>query len=75
MAANLREAVMSIETFESISLAVLITGLIAFMGYIVFDLAKRSGAGKLGTTVLFIALGLGCAGFIIKTVMVEVMKL
>ncbi|MFE8072042.1 DUF2788 domain-containing protein [Marinobacteraceae bacterium S3BR75-40.1] len=65
---------MSIETFESISLAVLITALIAYMGFIIWDLAKRSNAGRIGTAVLFFALGAGMAGFIIKTVLVEVIQ-
>ena len=65
---------MSVEQFESISLTVLVTALICFMGYIVWDLAKRSNAGKFGTAILFFALGLGVAGFVIKTVIVEVMN-
>ncbi len=44
------------------------------MGYIVWDLAKRSKAGRFGTAILFFALGLGVAGFVIKTVIVEVMN-
>jgi len=64
----------SVEQFESISLTVLVTALICFMGYIVWDLAKRSNAGKFGTAILFFALGLGVAGFVIKTVIVEVMN-
>ncbi len=62
---------MDIETFESISLTVLVAGLIGFMAFIVWDLAKRSKAGKWGASVLFFALGLGVVGFIIKTVLVE----
>lgn len=65
---------MPVEQFENLSLVILITGLIAWMGFIVFDLAKRSNAGKFGTTVLFAALGLGAFGFIIKTVLVEVLN-
>ena len=65
---------MSVEQFESISLTVLITALICYMGYIVWDLAKRSKAGRFGTAILFFALGLGVAGFVIKTVIVEVMN-
>tara|TARA_B100001063_G_C16519014_1_gene430695 strand:+ start:179 stop:379 length:201 start_codon:yes stop_codon:yes gene_type:complete len=64
---------MSVETFETLSLYILVGGLICYMGYIVWDLAKRSNAGKFGTAVLFFALGLGVAGFIAKTVIVEVM--
>ncbi len=66
---------MSIELFESISLYVLVSALIVYMGYIVWDLARRSNAGKFGTAVLFFALGLGVFGFIAKTVIVEVMEL
>jgi hypothetical protein len=65
---------MSVEQFESISLTVLITALIVWMAFIVWDLAKRSDAGKFGTGVLFGALGLGVVGFVIKTVLVEVIS-
>lgn len=64
---------MTVQTFEDISLYVCITGLIIYMGYIVWDLAKKSDAGKFGTAILFLVLGLGVLGFIIKTVVVEVM--
>jgi hypothetical protein len=66
---------MTVETFETISLYVLVGGLILYMGFIVYDLAKRSNAGKFGTGVLFFALGLGVVGFIAKTIIVEVMGL
>lgn len=49
-------------------------GLVVFAGFIffiIYDLAKRSNAGKLGTAVLFFALGLGLAAFLIKTVAIE----
>ena len=62
---------MSIEQFETWSLYLGIGGLIAFMAFIVWDLAKSSKAGKFGTFILFLALGLGVLGFIIKTVLVE----
>lgn len=64
----------TIEEFESISLVIGIGGLIAFMVFIMWDLAKKSNAGKFGTFVLFTALGLGLLGFLIKTVMVEVLE-
>lgn len=66
---------MTVETFETISLYVGISALILYMGYIVWDLAKRSNAGKFGTAILFFALGLGVFGFIAKTIIVEVMNL
>lgn len=63
---------MTIEQFESWSLILGIGGLILFMLFIVWDLAKKSKAGRFGTFILFLALGLGLAGFIIKTVLVEI---
>ncbi len=62
---------MTEEMFASVSMYVLVTGIILFMGYIVWDLAKRSNAGKFGTAILFFALGLGVLGFVIKTVIVN----
>ena len=64
---------MTVQTFEDISLYVCISGLIIYMAYIVWDLAKKSNAGKFGTAVLFFALGFGVFGFIVKTVIVELM--
>ena len=64
---------MTVETFEAISLYLLVGFLIFYMGFIVWDLAKKSNAGKFGTTILFLALGLGVFGFIAKTVIVELM--
>ncbi|KZY63570.1 hypothetical protein A3742_03540 [Oleiphilus sp. HI0071] len=66
---------MSVETFETWSLTIGITVLIAYMAYIVWDLAKKSDAGKFGTVVLFAALGMGAAGFVIKAVLVETLQL
>jgi hypothetical protein len=58
------------EKFEEWMMIILVGGLVAFMGFIVWDLAKKSKAGKYGTMVLFLALGLGMLGFIIKTVVI-----
>ncbi len=65
---------MDIELFESVMLQGLVGGLVLFMGFIVYDLAKKSQAGKLGTIVLFGALGLGVIGFLIKTVLFETIQ-
>lgn len=65
---------MTIEQFESWSLVLGIGGLILFMLFIVWDLAKTSKAGRLGTAILFLALALGLAGFVIKTILVEVIN-
>ncbi len=66
---------MSEAVFSQIAMAVLLTVLIGYMGFIVWDLAKKSRAGRFGTLALFIVLGAGVIGFIVKTVLVEVMGL
>ncbi|GGY13484.1 DUF2788 domain-containing protein [Paludibacterium paludis] len=62
---------MSEEQFTNISMAVCLTALIVFMGFIVWDLGKKSGAGRFGTAVLFLVLGFGVFGFIFKEVLVN----
>ena len=62
---------MDIAAFETLMLKLLVGGLVLFMAFIVYDLAKKSNAGKWGTFVLFGALCLGVLGFLIKTVLVE----
>ena len=52
--------------FSKISMIVLLGGLIVFMGFIIWDLGKKSGAGRLGMFVLFLVLGLGVMGFVLK---------
>ncbi|AMK33060.1 MULTISPECIES: DUF2788 domain-containing protein [Pseudomonas] len=56
--------------FEEWMMIVLVTVLIGFMGFIVWDLAKKSKAGRFGTLILFFVLGLGVLAFIIKSVVV-----
>ncbi|MFT4769272.1 MAG: hypothetical protein ACI8RN_002416 [Glaciecola sp.] len=41
-------------------------GLILFMIFIIWDLAKSSNAGVFGTMILYLALALGVLGFVIK---------
>lgn len=66
---------MSEAVFSQLAMLVFLTGLIVWMGFIVWDLAKKSQAGRFGTIVLFTILGAGVVGFIIKTVLVEIMQL
>ncbi|EED35459.1 conserved hypothetical protein [Luminiphilus syltensis NOR5-1B] len=40
--------------------------LMAFMAFIVWDLAHKSNAGKFGTFILYVALALGVFGLLIK---------
>ena len=56
--------------FEEWMMTILVTILIVFMGFIVWDLAKKSKAGKFGTFILFFALGLGVFAFVIKSVVI-----
>ena len=53
-------------------------GLTLFIGYmlfIIYDLARKSNAGKLGTFVLFFVLAFGMLGFIAKAIIQKVMGL
>ena len=49
---------METEQFEALMMYVLVGGLILFMFFIIWDLAKKSKAGRLGTAILFLGLGL-----------------
>lgn len=59
---------MTTEQFETISLYVLVSGLILYMFFIMYKLAKESKAGKFGTFAIFLTLGLGMVGFIAKEI-------
>ncbi len=48
--------------------------LIVFMIFIVWDLAKRSNAGKFGTMILYIGLAMGIFGFLIKVIITFLME-
>ncbi|GGX98333.1 MULTISPECIES: DUF2788 domain-containing protein [Vogesella] len=62
---------MSEEEFTNWSMGILLTGLIIFMGFIIWDLGKKSGAGKTGMIALFVVLGFGVMGFVFKNILVE----
>ena len=65
----------TIEQFETISLYVCVGGLILYMFYIMYRLAKDSKAGKMGTIAIFGTLGLGVLGFVIKEVLVVLLDI
>ncbi len=65
---------MDTAVFEEWMMIVLVTVLIGFMGFIVWDLAKKSKAGRFGTMILFFVLGLGVLAFIIKSVVVAFLE-
>ncbi len=48
-------------------------GFILFMLFIVWQLARESKAGRMGTFVLFLVLALGMLGFLAKSVIQKVL--
>jgi hypothetical protein len=58
---------MSIEAFENLSLTLGIGGLVLYMIYVMYRLAQDSGAGRFGTVMIFMTLGLGIIGFATKS--------
>lgn len=60
--------------FEEWMMTILVTILIGFMGFIVWDLAKKSKAGRFGTLILFLVLGLGIMAFVIKSVVIAYLE-
>lgn len=61
-------------TFETWITPLMIGGLILFMGFIIWDLAKKSKAGRFGTLMLFLVLGAGIAGYLFKVVVTWLME-
>lgn len=66
---------MSEEQFTSISMGVCLTVLMVFMAFIIWDLGKKSGAGRFGTAMLFLVLGFGVFGFLVKDLLIEFIRL
>lgn len=56
------------QTFEAWITPLMIGGLIVFMCFIISDLAKKSNAGRFGTIMLFVVLGAGMLGYVLKVV-------
>ncbi|WP_420592332.1 DUF2788 domain-containing protein [Bacterioplanoides sp.] len=65
---------MNAEQFETWALRIGLTLLIGFMAFIIYDLGKRSNAGKFGQFVLFLGLFVGVLGFVIKLVLENFMS-
>ena len=59
---------METEQFEALMMYVLVGGLMLFMFFIIWDLAKKSKAGRLGTAILFLGLGLCLFAFAAKPI-------
>ena len=61
--------------FADWALKICLTGLIIFLGFIVWNLGKESKAGKFGIAVLFLVLGLGVFGFLFKELLIKFLVL
>lgn len=61
--------------FADWALKICLTGLIIFLGFIVWNLGKESKAGKFGIAVLFLVLGLGVFGFVFKELSIKFLVL
>ena len=73
----MQEAVlgMPLADFESLLTEVLVGGLILYMCYIIWKIGKHSKAGRFGMAVLFVVLGLGMLGVIIKPIIAKVLDI
>lgn len=60
---------MTITEFEDLSLFLGIGGLMLYMLFVIYKLARESRAGRFGTLILFIGLGLGVFGFAAKSIL------
>ena len=65
---------METEQFEALMMYVLVGGLIIFMFFIIWDLAKKSKAGRLGTAELFLTLGLCLFAFMAKPIITYIIE-
>lgn len=59
----------SAETVTNWGLYVLLPIFIAFLFFIMWDISKKSNAGRAGTFWIFLALGAGFVGFLLKLVL------
>jgi hypothetical protein len=59
---------LSEERIAEIGLTWGLGGFVVFMLFIIWDLARKSKAGKLGTFVLFFVLAFGIFGFVMKSI-------
>lgn len=63
-----------LETFEAWITPIMIGSLILFMTFIIWDLSRRSKAGKFGTLMLFLVLGAGIMGYLFKVIITYLME-
>jgi hypothetical protein len=65
---------MTVEQFEAVSLNLGVGGLVLYMLFIMYRLAHESNAGRFGSLVIFLSLGLGIVGFAAKSVIQMVLE-
>lgn len=56
------------EMLTEIGMPVMLTALMLYMAFIIYNLGKKSNAGKFGMFVLFLGLAVGMLGFAMKFV-------
>ena len=66
---------MSEAEFSDWAMKICLTGLVIFLGFIVWNLGKESKAGKFGIAILFLVLGLGVFGFVFKELLISFLVL
>ena len=54
------------EMLTEIGMPIMVTGLMLYMAFIIYNLGKKSKAGKFGMFVLFLGLAVGMLGFVMK---------
>ena len=59
---------LTFQQFEELSLNLGIGGLMLYMAFIMYRLARESGAGRFGTLIISLSLGLGLVGYLAKTI-------
>ena len=62
------------QTFETWITPIMIGGLIVFMCFIIWDLAKKSQAGRFGTIMLFVVLGAGILGYVLQVIITGMLE-
>ena len=63
------------EQFSEFGVTFGVGAFILYMLFIIWDLAKESKAGRLGTFILFFVLAFGMMGFIAKSIIARILGL
>jgi len=64
---------MPLADFETLLTEILVAGLILYMCYIIWKIGRNSKAGKFGMAVLFVVLGLGMLGVVVKPIIAKML--